>query len=129
MWQTIGTFILRNRFWLLIVLGVLTIGAGYEATKVQLSYDFAKTVPAVDTDFIEYIKFKETFGEDGSVLVVGVKSEKLFEKDFFNNWIKLTQQVKEIDGVEFVAGVKSQPSQELTQVIHYLRKDSLELVK
>jgi hypothetical protein len=36
---------------------------------------------------------------------------------------------KEIEGVEFVAVVKRQPSQELTQVIHYLRKDSLELVK
>ncbi|MES2560781.1 MAG: MMPL family transporter [Bacteroidota bacterium] len=100
MWQIVGTFILRNRFWLLIVLGLLTIGAGYEASKVQLSYDFAKTVPADDPDFVEYIKFKQTFGEDGSVLVVGVKSDKLFEKEFFNDWIQLTRQVKGIDGVE-----------------------------
>jgi predicted RND superfamily exporter protein len=118
MWQTIGTFILRNRFWLLIVLGVLTIGAGYEATKVQLSYDFAKTVPADDPDFIEYIKFKETFGEDGSVLVVGVKSEKLFEKDFFNNWIKLTQQVKEIDGVEQILSLGNLYSLQKNDSLH-----------
>ena len=36
---------------------------------------------------------------------------------------------KEIEGVEFVAVVKQEPSHNLTQVIHYLRKDSLELVK
>jgi hydrophobe/amphiphile efflux-3 (HAE3) family protein len=102
MWQTFGTFILRNRFWLLILLGVITIYATYEATKVQMSYDFAKTVPADDPDYIEYIRFKETFGEDGSVLAVGVKSEKLFEKDFFNDWISLTNKVKSIDGVENV---------------------------
>jgi len=102
MWQTFGTFILRNRFWLLIALGVLTLAAAYESTKVQMSYDYAKTVPADDPDFIEYIKFKEMFGEDGSVLVVGIKTDKLFDKDFFNQWIHLTQQVKTIDGVEQV---------------------------
>lgn len=100
MWQRIATFILRNRFWLLIVLGVLTVAAGYEATKVQMQYDFAKTVPADDPDFQEYLHFKETFGEDGSVLVVGIQSDKLFQKDFFNDWITLTQNVKSIDGVE-----------------------------
>src|SRR6478609_2328387 len=102
MWQTFGTFILRNRFWLLIALGILTLAAAYESSKVQMSYDYAKTVPADDPDFIEYIKFKEMFGEDGSVLVVGIKTDKLFEKDFFNEWIKLTQQVKTIEGVEQV---------------------------
>ncbi len=102
MWQTFGTFILRNRFWLLIALGILTLAAAYESSKVQMSYDYAKTVPADDPDFIEYIKFKEMFGEDGSVLVVGIKTDKLFDKDFFNQWIQLTQQVKTIEGVEQV---------------------------
>ncbi len=102
MWQSIATFILRNRLWLLIALGVLTVLSAYEATKVQLSYDFAKTVPADDPDFVEYLHFKQTFGEDGSVLVAGIKSDKLFEKDFFNNWIRLTNAVKAIDGVENV---------------------------
>lgn len=102
MWQKFGTFILRNRFWLLIALGVLTLLAAFEATKVQMSYDFAKTVPVDDPDYIEYIKFKQTFGEDGSVLAVGIKSDKLFEKDFFNDWIKLTNDVKSIEGVENV---------------------------
>jgi hydrophobe/amphiphile efflux-3 (HAE3) family protein len=102
MWQSFGTFILRNRFWLLIALGAITILAAYEATKVQMSYDFAKTVPADDSDYVEYIRFKQTFGEDGSVLAVGVKSDKLFDKDFFNDWIRLTNSVKNIDGVENV---------------------------
>ena len=36
---------------------------------------------------------------------------------------------REIDGVEFLAVVKQPPSQNLTQVIHYIRKDSLEKTK
>jgi predicted RND superfamily exporter protein len=102
MWQTFGTYILRNRLTLLIVIGVLTAAATYEATKLKLSYDFAKTVPADDPDFMEYIQFKQTFGEDGSVLVAGIQTDKLFQKDFFNQWIRLTKNVKNIDGVENV---------------------------
>src|SRR6478609_8270527 len=100
MWQTLGTFILRNRLSLLIILGLLSAGAIYEATKLKLAYDFAKTVPADDPDYQEYIHFKQTFGEDGSVLVAGIQTDKLFEKDFFNQWIRLTANVKKIDGVE-----------------------------
>jgi hydrophobe/amphiphile efflux-3 (HAE3) family protein len=102
MWQTLGTFILRNRLPLLIIIGVFTVAASYEATKLKLAYDFAKTVPADDPDYKEYITFKQTFGEDGSVLVAGIQTDRLFEKDFFNQWIRLTANIKKIDGVENV---------------------------
>lgn len=36
---------------------------------------------------------------------------------------------KEIEGVEFIAVTKSFPSQENTQQIHFMRKDSLEKTK
>lgn len=38
-------------------------------------------------------------------------------------------QAREIDGVEYVPVNKFMPSQERTQQIHYLRKDSLEYIK
>ena len=102
MWLTFGRFIIRNRFWLLVAIGVLTIISAYETTKVQLTYDFAKVVPNDDPDFIEYTNFKQMFGEDGNVLVVGVQNKKLFEKDFFNDWYKLSCDVEKIEGVEKV---------------------------
>ena len=105
MWQLFGTFIIRNRFWLLIAIGLLTVYSVYEATKVQLTYDFAKVIPNDDPDFIEYIKFKKMFGEDGNVLVVGIQNKKLFEKDFFNDWYKLSGNVQNIDGVEKVVSL------------------------
>jgi len=42
----------------------------------------------------------------------------------FRHW-----PTQEIDGVEFLSVVKKQPSQEMTQVSHWMRKDSLEVVK
>ena len=38
-------------------------------------------------------------------------------------------ELKEIDGVKFIPVVKSMPSHEKTQQIHYMRKDNMEYVK
>jgi uncharacterized protein len=105
MWQNLATYVLRNRFWLLVSLGILTVAMAYFSTKVQLTYDFAKVVPNDDPDFIEYIKFKETFGEDGNILAIGIQSEKLFQKDFFNDLIELNKQIEHIGGVEKVVSI------------------------
>jgi len=37
--------------------------------------------------------------------------------------------LKEIDGVKFIPVVKTVPSNENTQQIHYMRKDNMEYVK
>ena len=105
MWQSLGTYVIRNRFWFLVALGITTLVFAFFATRVKLTYDFAKVVPADDPDFVEYIKFKETFGEDGNILAVGVQSDKLFEKDFFNDLLELNRNIEHIDGVEKVVSI------------------------
>ena len=42
----------------------------------------------------------------------------------FKHW-----ESKQIDGVEFIGVNKFEPSQNRTQTIHYLRKDTLEYLK
>lgn len=105
MWNKFGTFIIRNRFYCLIAIGLITLGFGYFASKVQLTYDFAKVIPADDPDFLDYQKFKATFGEDGNVLVIGVQSKNIFKVDFFNDWYKLSNDIEAIDGVEKVVSI------------------------
>ena len=105
MWEIFGRNIIRNRFYYLIGLGLITIFFGYFASKVQLTYDFAKVIPKDDPDFIEYIKFKQTFGEDGNILVVGVQSNQIFKKNFFNDWYKLSNDIEGTEGVEKVVSL------------------------
>jgi predicted RND superfamily exporter protein len=78
MWNAIATFCIRNRFVLLIVLGLMTGVFGYYATKVKMTYDNAKIIPNDDPDHQDYLKFKQMFGEDGNILVIGVQSSKIF---------------------------------------------------
>lgn len=118
MWSVLATFIIRNRFWLLVSLGISTLIFGLFATKVQMTYEFAKMIPKNDSDYIEYEKFKATFGEDGNIFVIGVKSDKIFEKDFFNDWYDLSNDIEKIEGVDKVISI--------AKAYNLVRNDSLQ---
>ena len=65
MWKLISNLILRNRITIICVLVVITIFLGYNATKVQLQYEFNKLLPSNDPTFLAYEDFKGNFGHDG----------------------------------------------------------------
>ena len=68
MWQKTGEFVLRYRLALLILLFALTGIMGYYASRVKMSYEFAKAIPVDHPKYKSYLSFKETFGEDGNIL-------------------------------------------------------------
>ncbi|MEI6696942.1 MAG: efflux RND transporter permease subunit [Bacteroidota bacterium] len=102
MWTYLVRLILRYRFWNIFAILIITLFMGYQATKVQMSYEMAKMLPASDSVSVDYENFRKQFGEDGSVLFVGIKDSSLFQLKKFNAWHDLTYQIKEIQGVEEV---------------------------
>lgn len=105
MWTFLVRFILRNRLGILIGVVLITGFMAYEATKVTLSYEMARILPASDSVSIKYDQFKKQFGEDGSVIVIGVKDPRLFELEFFRDWVKLSDDIKKTDGIEGVVSI------------------------
>jgi predicted RND superfamily exporter protein len=65
-----------------------------------MSYEMAQMLPETDSVFIHYKEFKDRFGQDGSVMFVGVKDEKLKELKYFNQWYDLTNDLRSVEGVE-----------------------------
>ena len=47
---------------------------GYFAAKVKLSYEFSRAIPTDNSKYQDYLSFKKTFGDDGNMLVVGIKA-------------------------------------------------------
>ena len=105
MWVAISKFILRNRLTLLIVIGVLTVFMLYKAKDTELSYAGSKVLPVSDPAFATYLKFKEKFGEDGSVMVIGVNDPKNFQLEFYNDWYDLGKEIKAFKGITEVISV------------------------
>ncbi len=97
--QFLVRLILRYRLVNLIIILAITLFMGYMATGIKISYDFQQMLPFTDSISIEYHHFKEVFGEDGSVMVIGMKSDDLFSLDEFNDWWDLTYSIKAMEGV------------------------------
>jgi hypothetical protein len=91
---------------------------GYEASKMQLSYEFAKILPDTDSTFIEYQNFKKKFGEDGNVMVMGFADKDLFQFEKFKDWTKLNNDLKNIQGVKAIMS--------LPTAYRLVKNDSLE---
>lgn len=94
MWTFLARFILRNRAALLVVLALATAFMAWQASQVRMSYDGNRLIPENDPDLKIYQDFQKTFGIDGNVMVVGVQTDRLFELEFFNEWVKVTEKVK-----------------------------------
>jgi uncharacterized protein len=102
MWNRAAQLIIRFRVILIVVIGLTTLVMGYFASKVQMSYDFAKTVPADDPDMITLTRFREQFGEDGNIIAVGLKDSSVFKLKNFLAFRQMSREIREIAGVNEV---------------------------
>lgn len=105
MWKQLGEAVLRYRFGLLGLLLVVTLFMGWQASQVQLSYEFAKAIPTDHPKYIAYQQFKQKFGEDGNLLVIGIQTDKLFEQNLFNDYTRLHGDLKKVPGVEDIISI------------------------
>ncbi|MCB0380303.1 MAG: MMPL family transporter [Flavobacteriales bacterium] len=96
MWFNLSKIILKNRLVILIGIGLITAVMLFFAQNVRMSYQMAQMLPKTDSTYIDYENFRKTFGADGSVVVLGIKNEQLFELNNFNAWYDLTKNLKNI---------------------------------
>lgn len=100
MWNKIASLILRYRIAIGLSLIALTGLMAFLATKTEMAYELQKVIPDDDPANLVYEKFKATFGEDGSVMVVGVQTDKLFDYSFFSDWYRFTEKIDSLENVE-----------------------------
>jgi len=79
----------------------------YHASKVELSYEFARAIPTDHPKYKTYQEFRKKFGEDGNLLVIGIQTDKLFREKTFNNYSSLQKALKRTNGVEDIISVPS----------------------
>jgi len=102
MWTRIANYIIRFRLALIGAILLITVFMGYHATKVQMSYDLARTVPLDDPEMVFLQKFKAQFGEDGNIIAVGLRDSAIYSLKNFNRFRALNRTIKEIAGVNNV---------------------------
>ncbi|HOX81786.1 MAG TPA: efflux RND transporter permease subunit [Chryseolinea sp.] len=99
MWNKIAEGIIRYRLPFIIMIGLITLFMAFFAAKVEMSYDFTRTVPPEDPDMIYLNNFKEQFGEDSNIIAIGMKDSAIYELNNFLAFRDLTSNIKNIKGV------------------------------
>ena len=109
MWSRLADFIIGNRLLLISIIVAFTIFMGFQARKAELNYDFAKIVPESDPDMIDFMNFKELFGEDGSILAIGIRDSSIFDLTNFNRLKYLGDEIASMNGVTNVLSLPTLP--------------------
>ncbi len=105
MWTKIAHNIIKYRLSLLIILVIVTVFMGYHASKVEMSYDFANTVPDDDPDMIELKEFRALFGDDGNFVAIGLRDSAIFEIENFRKFQALALSIFQMDGITDAIGL------------------------
>ena len=100
MWIWLSRLILRNRIFLLVLLGLVTLFMADKGSKVEMSYEYSQLLPKKDSANIDYQRFRNIFGEEGNIIVVGIEDPDFFSLSHFEKWRQLNHDLKKIDGVE-----------------------------
>jgi predicted RND superfamily exporter protein len=107
MWFNLGQFILKNRLFLLIFLITSTIILGYYASKIELSYELNKAIPTDNKYFKQYQDFKNRFGDDGGLMMLGFEKKDFYAEKYFNSIATLCKEIKNAEAVEQILSIPS----------------------
>ena len=114
-WQSIATFILRRRIPILIGLALLTAYM-WSVRGTRIAQSISSGGILAEGRVVEgYNKFREHFGDDANVMVVGIKGD-LFQYETFAALYDLTEEMADAEGVESLIG--------MTRLYDVARQDS-----
>ncbi|AXP81015.1 Multidrug resistance protein MexB [Mariniflexile rhizosphaerae] len=105
-WDVIARLILRNKIGILVTIIIITILFSTQWKNMRFSNTEANLLPDDHEVNITYNNFLKTFGEEGNLVIIGVKDSSLLSADKLNAWNKLADSFKKYDEVETVISVK-----------------------
>ncbi|WP_299671263.1 MMPL family transporter [uncultured Polaribacter sp.] len=104
-WTKVAGIILRNRYLVLLIIAVITGLLASQMKYMKFSYTEANLLPEDHIANVEYNKFLEIFGEEGNLVILGVKDPSVFTPQKFNAWNKLVEQFDEREEIDFTISI------------------------
>jgi predicted RND superfamily exporter protein len=121
-WEAIARIILRNKIFILIAIVSATVFFSMQWNHMRFTYTEANMLPDEHEVNITYNNFLKVFGEEGNLIVLGVKDSSLFSVKQLNAWNKLADSFKSFDEVETVLSIK-----DLQKLIKNTQKEQFDL--
>ena len=107
MWTKIPHIVLKYRLILIALLLAFTGFMAYKARDVKMAFNFNTAVPETDENYKYFQQFKEKFGEDGNILVLGVKDSAVYELETFLRYKQLNDDIAAMEEITNVISLSS----------------------
>ena len=105
-WDVTARLILRNKIIILVGILLATFFFSQKWENMRLAYSEANMLPDDHEVNIDYNNFLKIFGEEGNLIVLGVKDSSLFTVEKLNAWNTLSESFKKNLEVETVISIK-----------------------
>jgi predicted RND superfamily exporter protein len=105
-WDVLARLILRNKIIILLGVIAITILLSTQWKYLKFTHTEANLLPDDHEVNLTYKNFLKVFGEEGNLIILGVKDDKLFTVETLNAWNKLADDFKKDPNVESVVSIK-----------------------
>ena len=104
-WESIARIVLKNRILMLSLIVVITVFMAIQSRGIHFTHTEANLLPEDHIDNINYNKFLEKFGEEGNLIIIGMKDSTFFTPKAYTAWVKLMNTIKENKEVDLVISI------------------------
>ena len=122
-WNALARLILRNRVAILILIGLFTALMVSQWGKMRFSYTEANLLPDDHFVNLDYNRFLEIFGEEGNLIVLGVKDSRLFSVENLNAWNRFSKSFENNPNIETIVTL-----QDLKKLVKNKRKQQFDFI-
>ncbi|NCT10236.1 MAG: MMPL family transporter [Flavobacteriia bacterium] len=104
-WTKVAGIILRNRYSVLIIIAIITGLLATQIRHMKFSYTEANLLPENHEVNLEYNKFLKIFGEEGNLVILGIKDTTVFGAKTFNAWNHLIDDFNTLQEIDFTISI------------------------
>ncbi|MDG1804602.1 efflux RND transporter permease subunit [Flavicella sp.] len=100
-WSKTSRFVLKQQIGILITIAIITALLASQMKYMRLSYTEANLLPKDHIENVKYDQFLEVFGEEGTLIVLGVKDSNIFKPETFLQWNQLANKLDSLSEIEY----------------------------
>lgn len=104
-WELIARIVLRNRIVFLSIIAGITVFLALQWKNIHFTFTEANMLPDDNIANVEYNAFLDKFGEEGNLIIIGVKDSTFFTPKAYAAWSKLMNTIKKNQEVDLVVSL------------------------
>ncbi len=106
-WELIARIVLRNRILMLSIIVVITALLAMQWKNIHFTFTEANLLPDDNIVNVEYNAFLNKFGEEGNLVILGVKDSTIFTPKAYASWSKLMNSLKADKAIDLIISLNN----------------------